>query len=425
MFGLFSSVEKQMRANATNWLELADKVFNYRRDEISAADRAELQQKSEQLRAQLRDKADASKLKLGIEALEPALRRAGGKFYPRSTIQEYVEFFVVVAIVLLGVRAYFVQPFKIPTNSMWPTYYGMTAEVFASEKDEPGAIARAARLVAFGATRRSVDAPVDGDVWVPVSPINGNILAIEAPGRTWLVIPTTVQQITLRVGDQLVPVQVPLDFKFDSEVASKAFFSKPHSGRRQFEDGQLRTASGAAVNVRWVNTGKHVKKGERVLSFDVMTGDQLFVDRMSYHFVRPSVGAGFVFRTDNIHSRYMIDVNTGRQVESYYIKRLTGQPGDTLEIRDGVLIRNGEPIEGAAAFDKNARKEGLYRGYANDHELVKGAQVTISPTGYYALGDNSYFSQDSRYWGEVPYKDVVGRPLFIYYPFTKRWGPAR
>src|SRR5688572_28870442 len=140
MFGLFSSVEKQMRANATNWLELADKIFHYRRDEISAADRADLQQKSEQLRAQLRDKADASKLKLGIEALEPALRRAGGKFYPRSTIQEYVEFFVVAAIVILGLRAYFVQPFKIPTNSMWPTYYGMTPEVFASEEEEPGAV---------------------------------------------------------------------------------------------------------------------------------------------------------------------------------------------------------------------------------------------------------------------------------------------
>ncbi|HEY9154833.1 MAG TPA: S26 family signal peptidase [Opitutaceae bacterium] len=43
---------------------------------------------------------------------------------------------------------------------------------------------------------------------------------------------------------------------------------------------------------------------------------------------------------------------------------------------------------------------------------------------YYAMGDNSYNSDDSRYWGPVPRANVVGRPLFIYFPFTKRWGPA-
>jgi signal peptidase I len=44
---------------------------------------------------------------------------------------------------------------------------------------------------------------------------------------------------------------------------------------------------------------------------------------------------------------------------------------------------------------------------------------------YFALGDNSGNSQDGRYWDFVPAKDVVGRPVFVYYPFTSRWGPAR
>jgi len=42
-----------------------------------------------------------------------------------------------------------------------------------------------------------------------------------------------------------------------------------------------------------------------------------------------------------------------------------------------------------------------------------------------AMGDNSYNSLDGRFWGYVPAKDAMGRPLFIYYPFSKRWGPAR
>jgi signal peptidase I len=44
---------------------------------------------------------------------------------------------------------------------------------------------------------------------------------------------------------------------------------------------------------------------------------------------------------------------------------------------------------------------------------------------YLALGDNSHDSFDGRFWGYVPEKDVIGRPLFIYFPFTRRWGPAK
>ena len=114
------SVEGKMRANAKNWIELAEKVYHFRRDVISEVLAAELQSQIANLRVLLQERSNAAKLKLGIEELEGVLRRTGGKFYPRSTIQEYVEFFLVAAIVVLGIRTYFVQPFKIPTNSMWP-----------------------------------------------------------------------------------------------------------------------------------------------------------------------------------------------------------------------------------------------------------------------------------------------------------------
>jgi signal peptidase I len=146
----------------------------------------------------------------------------------------------------------------------------------------------------------------------------------------------------------------------------------------------------------------------------------LFVDRMSYHFVRPSVGDGFVFNTKNI----AVDPDKPH-MEQYYIKRLVGLPGDTLEIKNFTLYRNGRPIEGAAAFAKNARRDGDYVGYRNLRGLAVGQTMTVPPDGFLALGDNSANSADGRYWGFVPAKDAVGRPLFIYFPFTRRWGPAR
>ena len=97
------------------------------------------------MKLRLKEKADASKLKMSVESLEGILRDTGGRIYPVSSITENVEFFLVAAIVILGLRAYFVQPFKIPTNSMWPTYYGMTSEVFQSGQ-EPGLARKVARL---------------------------------------------------------------------------------------------------------------------------------------------------------------------------------------------------------------------------------------------------------------------------------------
>ena len=124
------------------------------------------------------------------------------------------------------------------------------------------------------------------------------------------------------------------------------------------------------------------------------------------------------------------------QVRQYYVKRLVGTPGDVLEIKAPVLFRNGKPIEGSDAFGKNARREGKFTGYTNnkggaviegtaDGTLLPGRTVTVPANAFFALGDNSPNSLDSRYWGFVPEKDVVGRPMFIYYPLTSRWGPTR
>ena len=116
--------------------------------------------------------------------------------------------------------------------------------------------------------------------------------------------------------------------------------------------------------------------------------------------------------------------STGRQSEQYYIKRLAGTPGDTLEIREFTLYRNGQPATGSKAFGANSKRESNYPGYRASGLLAPGQVFTVPVDSYVALGDNSANSLDSRYWGTVPAQDVVGRPLFIYYPFTHRWGPA-
>lgn len=425
-FGLFASQEKKMRENAGNWLELAEKVYHYRRDVIPPPEVAELQGQIAGLKTQLKERAGAEKLKLGIERLEEVLRRTGGAIYPKTALIENVEFFLVAAIVILGIRTYFVQPFKIPTNSMWPTYNGMTPEAFTKPADEPGLVAKAFRFLAFGAQPKRVDAPADGEVLIPLAGGGDRVVIpyTEVPGRTWLVLPTKLKQYRLLVDNQEVTVKVPLDFDFEWAVRD-AFFPDIKDRKSSGADlARLLLEQPEKISdgrYRLLRTGKRVRRGERVLSFDIITGDQLFVERMSYHFVKPTVGSGFVFRTGNI---------PGIGMDQYYIKRLVGGPGDKLEIREPALLRNGAPITGSDAFAKNAQRSDRYGGYFHPPDfargfLRRGEQLVLPADSYFAMGDNSANSEDSRYWGFVPAKDVVGRPIFVYYPFARHWGPAR
>lgn len=415
MFGLFSSVEKRTRESARQWIETAEKVYDYRRDELNESDRAALIQSTEKLRALVKDKADASRMKLGTEALESVLRQTGGKFYPRSGLQEYVEFFVVAAIVLLGLRAYFFQPFKIPTNSMWPTYNGMTPYVYPRGAEEPGLVTNMFRAAAFGASHRSVVAPASGRLYLKLAQEGHGFryFTKAATVRRFFILPSRGVAYTFSVdGGPEVDLVVPEEFDIKWLL---------RDGFPSLSSATLRKGPPERGNVAYLDLGITVEKGKPFLSFDLMTGDNLVVDRLSYHFVRPSVGSAFVFHTRKIE---------GLGGDFYYIKRLVGAPGDVLEIRDPVLWRNGAPIDGADAFESNNKRLGKYTGYVSEPHaealyLRKGEKLTIPAKSYFAMGDNSSNSKDSRYWGFVPYKEVVGRPLFIYYPFHDHWGLAK
>jgi len=414
MFGFLRTKKGRMLANAGNWLEVAERVWHYRRDELDESERKDLLGRTEALRKAKREKAEPEKVKLLIEALEETLRHVGGTAYRRSSLTENVEFFLVAAIVILGIRTYFVQPFKIPTNSMWPSYYGMTPEVYRDPADAPGVLMRAARFVLFGARHYQLVAPQSGSITVPV--IGDRIFFNTVSGRRWIILPAQFREYVFYVNDVAVRVRVPYDFDFDIAFRDAFGMSADDISRAASESVR---ANGP---IRYITVGKRAEQGQPFLSFDVLTGDQLFVDRLSYHFMRPRVGQGFVFRTGNIPR---IAEQYGDQ---YYIKRLVGVPGDTLEIRQPVLYRNGKPIEGDDAFEMNATRSGLYGGYLDAPEdwlqLRAGETATVPEHSFLALGDNSGNSSDGRYWGFVPEADVVGKPLFIYYPFTRRWGHA-
>lgn len=111
-----------------------------------------------------------------------------------------------------------------------------------------------------------------------------------------------------------------------------------------------------------------------------------------------------------------------------YVKRLVGGPGDTLEMRDKELLRNGSPT--AEPFVRLVDRAGdaIHPGmkWQSSHliaNMTDGYRPTrdnwgpiVVPGGhYFMLGDNRDNSEDSRYWGFVPRSAIHGRPWFVYY----------
>jgi signal peptidase I len=423
-------------------LHHAQKVWCYRRDVLHKDELNrffEAQQKLVVLAGA--DGVTQAALTGAIEELDAVLREVGGTLYPVKNIPEWIELLIVAAIIACGVRSFFLQPFKIPTNSMYPTYHGMTAEVFSVDDDAtgPGAAARAWRKLTLWTGRVEVRTPTGGEVLIPLDgnntlprPTDGTDGGVFGTG--WLRGATDVYYVL--VGDETrVPIPVPKEFSLTG-VILKTYFPEEaalpvHESERwrnalqhAADRGDLREL---ANGQRVMRTRKTVAAGQRVVNFDVLTGDMVLVDRMSYHFVRPKAGDPFVFATKNITG---LNDRSGKPQDLYYIKRLVGQPGDTLRVAAPVLLRNAEPISGKPAFDKNnTRQVALeYYGYlpaAGGYSAQPLHEARTIPAGhYFAMGDNSGNSYDSRGWGFVPEKEVIGRGFFILYPFTSRWGFA-
>ncbi len=432
-------MKRKARKKAEEFLNFGFKVYHFRRDQMKPHQAETLLEKLEDLKQALKDRQKGADVAIQpkLDTLEPLLKKVGGKLYPRTFLNDNVEMLIVAAIVVIGIRTFFAQPFIIPTNSMYPSYAGVTHHLYKEDKPGPSSLHKLWNLATLGARHKEVISPGSGELLIPLfsrsderpAGAGGTLAFREVPGKAFGLWPTRQREYFFFVGSQrtFVPLRVPKNFILDPLIEEK------------IETAGTRGASGRTFiqGQPFLRTGIQLQEGEPILSFDIRLGDMLFVDRMSYHFAKPKVGQPFVFRTTHIES--LVD-QQGNQEDKYYIKRLVGIPGDTLAVEPPVLLRNGHPIEGRKAFENNHRQLGEFEGYVEANAIAyarlrgvpmpKGymppeASVNIPAAYYYAMGDNSDQSLDSRTWGFVPDKDVIGKALFVYYPFSGRWGPGR
>ena len=160
-------------------------------------------------------------------------------------------------------------------------------------------------------------------------------------------------------------------------------------------------------------------------------GDHIFVDKISYHFRKARRGEVIVF--DTTHIPEIPAPSRG----NFYIKRLIGLENDVIQIKPPYVLVNGEVLDDRPAFKRIYSIGGQYHdslgngyvGYVIPETFPApkyfGSSTntyTVPPKHLFPMGDNSRSSLDGRFWGSVPQEDLVGRAVFVYWPFTERFG---
>lgn len=363
-------------------LKNARKLLHYKRDLLTPGQLAELEAAMARL-----ERAERNRDQTEVQEATQDLDKQWGRHFPAQKDAEWrenCEVFLVAIVVAIGMRTYFLQPFTIPTGSMQPTLNGI---VGTPTETPPPAL-----------PRQAFDFVMRGRNYIDVVAKSDDVI-------------TGMRERKLLYFFSLTDVQC--------QHSAYTVWAPLDTLQRSFR----------------VLPGRPLHAGEAFARGYIDAGDHVFVDKVSYSFRPPERGEIIVFKTSGI--RIIEDQLRRQGIEGseFYIKRLAGVPGDTLRIDSPLLFVNGQEAQefGFQRVMKLYPKiyAPSYPGYSNPHPweamylTAPDATYTVPAQHYFAMGDNSFNSFDSRYWGPVPQDNMTGRGMFVYWPFFPHWGFVR
>lgn len=109
------------------------------------------------------------------------------------------------------------------------------------------------------------------------------------------------------------------------------------------------------------------------------------------------------------HRGDVIVFKAPKEEEKDFIKRVIGEPGDTVLLKDGFVYVKGTILDESSYLPADVRTYG-------GSSLRDGEPVVVPEDRYFVMGDNRAASSDSREWGFLPKNDIIGISFFVYWP---------
>jgi len=307
-------------------------------------------------------------------------------------IRENVEVLFVAIAAAMAIRAYFFQPFKIPTGSMQPTLYGITVQAEPTIKaDNP--LAKIANLVLFGERHQVIRAKTSGQVRLHSSAYG-----------TQIDLQTTKSQSKAIIFIDDVPHKIPMSLWHEQK---DNFLSLMRKNNGYFNEGDI------------------------LFNGTLKSGDYILVNRLKYNFIRPKRGDIAVFDTRELSHPQV-------RKDAYYIKRMVGLPDETISLarqdegdsdRGYLLVKKAgesqfeKPTD--PRFDKifnNENYDGYVFGDPSIHPVLiskPGDSIKTADDQYLFFGDNTKSSLDGRYFGPVNRRQILGPAFFVCWPLDR------
>ena len=165
----------------------------------------------------------------------------------------------------------------------------------------------------------------------------------------------------------------------------------------------------------------------------MLVGDWLFVNKLLYGAEVPFIDRTLPALREPVHGDILV-FDSVEDEGLKVVKRLVGMAGDTLEMREGRVFRNGvlldepyavheEPDRGETPSMRARMRAWQLPYYIGDDparyvpDLQEWGPIVVPHDSLFVMGDNREGSYDSRYWGFLPRANVRGRPMFVYYSY--------
>ncbi|MCC5845316.1 MAG: signal peptidase I [Verrucomicrobia bacterium] len=365
MIPFYHREQKEKRKQIEHAMFCVKYARRMKEDELPPEGVGELHTLFGELKRLLREK----RLDQGAALAETALEQVR-KIHPAPKgafgLRENVEVFVVVLAVALGIRTYFLQPYQIPTGSMQPTLFGITADAEYEPDWTDRFPVKWVKFLLTGARYVEVTARSNG---------------IVGPGNTW------------REQDSFALI--------------------PVGGRtyRVHQEFALMVQPGQAVR-----SGDMIARGLR------RQGDSIVVNRLTSNFIRPRRGDIVVFSTRNVPG---IRPNSAYIKRLVALEGEAVSICDGELVVNGEIIREPDVFvrqqEGRGYHGYANPELELYVRNRFEPIMARCDDVyTVSAGEMMFFGDNTRRSLDGRFFGGVDSRNVIGTAFFVPWPFFDR-----